>query len=549
MELRVKGGRVVVKDGKLSVEGADEALLLVVAVTSFVNYQDISGDPAARCDGMLAKLASRDFATLLAVHQADYRTLYRRVAIELPRTDRADLPTNERINQIKKEGLDGDPSLAALHFNYGRYLLIASSRPGTQPANLQGVWNEELNPPWESKFTTNINFEMNYWPAELTALSECAEPMFDLIDDVRASGTRTAKAQYGARGWVLHHNTDLWRGTAPVNNIDGVWTTGGAWLCHHLWERYLFTGDREFLARRAYPVMKDAALFFMDFLEIDPRSGRLVTVPSYSPEHGNLTVGATMDHQLIRALFDYTIEAADVLGTDAEFVAELTSVRARLAPNFIGRHGQLQEWMDDVDEPNNRHRHLSPLVAVYPGWGVTPDDPKLWDAAKILLGWRGDGDTGWSFAWRMPLWARVGDGDVALRQLQGLLTRRTLPNLFDLCGPFQIDGNFGACAGVAEMLVQSHRRADLAGGERRHVIELLPALPKAWPAGAVSGLRARGGFEVSMKWANGKLTNVELESKNGNPCVLRVGDRSVELVTTAGGSYRFDGELVADGIF
>ncbi len=544
--VRTTGGTTRVDGTTLVVENADDATLLLVAATSFKNFQDISGDPAARCAAMLSKLSGRDYADLLATHQADHRALFRRVAIDLGHTARAELPTNERVLRVKADGLAGDPALAALHFQYGRYLLIASSRPGTQPANLQGVWNEELNPPWESKFTTNINFEMNYWPSEVTGLSECAEPMFDLIDDVRVSGARTAKAQYGARGWVLHHNTDLWRGTAPVNNIDGVWTTGGAWLCHQLWEHYLFTGDREFLARRAYPVMKDAALFFIDTLVVDPKTGLLVCVPSYSPEQGNLTVGATMDHQIIRALFDSTIEAAKVLGTDAAFAVKLAQTRARLTPNLIGRHGQLQEWREDVDEPNNRHRHMSPLFAMFPGSEITPDDPKLWAAAKVLLGWRGDGDTGWSFAWRMPLWARAGDGDMALRQLQGLLTRRTLPNLFDLCGPFQIDGNFGACAGVAEMLLQSHRRADLPDGTRRHVIELLPALPKAWAGGEVRGLRARGGFEVAMKWDGGRLTRVELQSKNGAPCVLRFKGKAIELNTTAGSRYAFDGDLAAE---
>jgi alpha-L-fucosidase 2 len=293
--------------------------------------------------------------------------------------------------------------------------------------------------------------------------------------------------------------------------------------------------------------MKDAALFFVDTLVEDPKTGLLVCVPSYSPEQGTLTVGTTMDHQLIRALLDTTIEASKVLGVDSAFAAELATLRSKLTPNLIGRHGQLQEWREDVDQPNNRHRHMSPLFAMYPGAEITPDDPKLWNAAKVLLGWRGDGDTGWSFAWRMPLWARAGDGDMAHRQLQGLLTRRTLPNLFDLCGPFQIDGNFGACAGVAEMLLQSHRRADLADGTRRHVVELLPALPSAWPKGEVRGLRARGGFEVSMTWDGGRLTRVELRSRIGGRCVLRYGKRSIELMTTAGALVEFDGDLAGVG--
>lgn len=541
--LRASGGKTSVVDGRLAVEAANEATLLLVAATSYKNYQDISGDPAARCAAMLQTVSAKTIDQLRAAHDADHRKLYGRVKLDLGRTARSDQPTDARLRAVKTEGLAGDPALAALHFNYGRYLLIGSSRPGTQPANLQGVWNEELNPPWESKFTTNINFEMNYWPSEVAALDECAEPMFDLIDDVRASGARTARTQYGMRGWVLHHNTDAWRGTAPVNNIDGVWTTGGAWLCHHLWERYLFTGDREFLAKRAYPVMKDAALFFVDFLVKHPKQDWLVAVPSYSPEQGNLTVGTTMDHQLIRALLDYTIEAAKVLGTDAEFAAELNTLRSRLAPNFIGKHGQLQEWMEDVDQPGNRHRHMSPLFAVFPGWGITPDDPKMWDAAKVLLEWRGDGDTGWSLAWRMPLWARVGNGDFAHRQMQILLTRRTLPNLFDLCGPFQIDGNFGACAGVAEMLVQSHRRAD-KDGQRRHAVELLPALPSAWATGSVAGLRARGGFEVAMKWEAGKLVGAEIKSLTGTACVVRCGDKQIELSLKPGQRIALDAALV-----
>ena len=541
--LRASGGRTSVAGSTLVVEGADEAVLLIVAATSFKNYTDISADPTVRCANYAAKLAGRSYASLLAAHQADHAALFGRVAIDLGRTARAELPTDERLRRVKTEGLAGDPALAALHFNYGRYLLIACSRPGTQPANLQGIWNEELNPPWESKFTTNINFEMNYWPAELAGLSETHEAMFDLIDDVVVSGRRTAHTQYGARGWVVHHNTDLWRGTAPVNNVDGVWTTGGAWLCQHLWERFLFTGDRAFLAKRAYPIMREAALFFVDTLVTDPATGLLVCVPSYSPEQGNLTVGATMDHQIIRALFDATIEAAGIVGGDAAFAAELTAVRAKLMPNLIGREGQLQEWREDVDKPGNRHRHMSPLFAVYPGSGITPDDPKLWAAAMKLLTWRGDGDTGWSLAWRMPLWARAGDGEVAHRQLQGLLHRRTLPNLFDLCGPFQIDGNFGACAGVAEMLLQSHRRADLADGARRHVIELLPALPTAWSTGSVTGLRARGGFEIAERWSDGGLTRIELRSAQGGAALLRYRGQSRALDLKPGEVVRLDGKL------
>jgi alpha-L-fucosidase 2 len=533
------GGNATTNGNAIVVGNADSATVLLTAATSFKNFQDISADPAIRCAENLAKARKRGFDTLLASHLADYRSLFRRVTLDLGRTDRADLPTNERLSRVRTNGLDGDPALAALHFQYGRYLLIASSRPGGQPANLQGLWNELLDPPWESKWTVNINCEMNYWPAEVANLSECHEPLFDMIDDLVISGQRTAKAQYGCRGWVLHHNTDLWRGTAPINNIDGVWPTGGAWLCYHLWEHYLFTGDKKFLLR-AYPALKEASLFFMDYLIEDPKTKWLVTSPSFSPEQGSLTTGPTMDEQLIRALMNDTIQAAGILGKDGDFAANLAKVRDRLAPNQIGKYGQLQEWIEDVDKPNNNHRHMSPLWALYPGADITPADPKLFAAAKVLLAWRGDGSTGWSFAWRMPLWARVGDGDFAYRQLSGLLQKRTLPNLFDLCGPFQIDGNFGAAAGIAELLVQSH---EVAGNPEQRILSLLPALPKAWPSGKVTGLCARGGFEADLSWDKGVLTKAVIRSKLGQPCRVRYGERVAELATEKQGQYIFDGQL------
>jgi alpha-L-fucosidase 2 len=407
---------------------------------------------------------------------------------------------------------------------------------------LQGVWNELLDPPWESKWTLNINCEMNYWPVELCNLSECHEPLFDMIDDLTISGARTAKEQYGCRGWVVHHNTDLWRGTAPINNIDGIWPTGGAWLCQHLWEHYLFTGDKIFLAR-AYPAMKQASLFFMDFLVKDSKTGWLVSTPSFSPEQGTLCIGPTMDHQLIRALMDSTIEAATILKTDKEFVAQLIDVRKKVAPDQIGKYGQLQEWLEDVDAPNNNHRHMSPLWALYPGADITPANTNLFAAAKVLLKWRGEGSTGWSFAWRIPLWARVGDGDFAFRQLAGLLQKRTLPNLFDLCGPFQIDGNFGAPAGIAEMLLQSHQTEVGSQKSEVRILDLLPALPKAWPTGSFTGLCARGGFEVDIAWKNGALTRAVVRSKLGQPCVVRYGAREIQLKTRAGSRDVLDAQL------
>ena len=543
------GGKISTNDNAITVEKADSAMLQLVAATSFKNFQDISADPAERCAKDLANLSKRRFSEVLTNHFADHQKLFRRVSLNLepdllqrPLENPDRLPTDQRLARLKNYGLETDPALAALHFQYGRYLLIASSRPGDEPANLQGVWNEELNPPWESKYTININLEMNYWPAETANLSECAEPLFALIDDLVISGARTAKKQYGCRGWVAHHNTDHWRGTAPINNIDGVWPTGGAWLCYHLWEHYLFTGDKKFLAR-AYPAMKGASEFFMDYLVKDPKTGWLISGPSFSPEQGSLCMGPSMDHQIIRALMDATIESSKILGKDKKFAAELAAVRAQVAPDQIGKHGQLQEWLEDVDVPNNNHRHLSPLFPLFPGCDITPAQTNLYNAAKLLLKWRGEGSTGWSFAWRMPLWARVGDGDFAFRQFSGLLQKRTLPNLFDLCGPFQIDGNFGATAGVAEMLLQSHQTELLMSNVECRILDLLPALPKAWPTGSVTGLRARGGFEVDLNWANGALTHVVIRSKLGHACVVRCGTQVIELPTKKNGQYVFDGQL------
>jgi alpha-L-fucosidase 2 len=532
------GGTVNTNGNSIVVENANSATVFLVAATSFRNFQDIGDDPAKKCAHDLVAIGRRNFDALRNAHLADFRELFGRVGLDLGRTARADLPADKRLEAVKKDGLDGDPALAALHFQYGRYLLISSSRPGGQPANLQGLWNEELNPPWESKWTLNINCEMNYWPAEICNLGECTEPLFAMIDDLSAGGARTAKEQYGCRGWVVHHNTDLWRGTAPINNIDGVWPTGGAWLCYHLWEHYLFTRDERFLAR-AYPAMKGAALFFVDDLVKDPKTGWLVTSPSFSPEQGTLCYGPTMDNQLVRALMENTITAARILKRDDAFVAEAQKVLAQLPPNQVGKYGQLQEWLDDVDRPDNNHRHMSPLWALYPGADITPADGKVWDAAKLLLKWRGAGSTGWSFAWRMPLWARVGDGEYAYQQFTGLLQKRTLPNLFDLCGPFQIDGNFGATAGIAEMLLQSQWTEEHDGKTVR-AISLLPALPKEWATGSVKGLCARDGFVVDVTWENGAVKYATIHSKLGRECVVRYGDHEIVLQTRAGKDYSVD---------
>jgi alpha-L-fucosidase 2 len=442
------GGRIAITNNTATVEDANSATLLLVAATSFNNFQDIAGDPAQRCQQALGRLEGKSYESLRAAHVQDHQALFDRVHLDLGETDAANLPTDQRLKRvvasadtgnhakdapapaaIGSSGLQSDPALAALFFQFGRYMLISSSRPGTQAATLQGVWNELLNPPWESKYTTNINVEMNYWPAEVTNLGDCAQPLFDMIHDLSISGARTAHDLYNSRGWVVHHNTDIWRGTAPINNIDGVWPTGGAWLCSHLWEHYLFTGDRKFLADTAYPLMKGAAFFFVDSLTRDPNTGYLVTCPSFSPEQGTLCAGPAMDIQMIRALFDSTIASSKILNVDEDFAAKLESLRPQLAPDKIGKYGQLQEWQEDVDKPNNNHRHMSPLWGLYPGAQFTPNDPKLFAAAKVLLNWRGDGSTGWSYAWRIPLWARAYDGDQSYRQLSLQLAKRTFSDL------------------------------------------------------------------------------------------------------------------------
>ena len=532
-----QGGRVAVGSSGIQVEGADAATLILAAATSYRNYHDVSGNPQDLTEDTIRAATAKSYQQILDAHLADYRCLFRRVSIDLGSTDAARLPTDERIRRFVEQD---DPQLAALYFQFGRYLLIAASRPGSQPANLQGIWNDRLDPPWESKWTTNINTEMNYWPAEVTNLSECHEPLFDLIDDVAETGTKTAQVHYGCDGWVFHHNTDIWRGSAPINHSNhGIWPTGGAWLCQHLWEHYQFTGDREFLAGRGYPVMKRAARFFVDFLIEDPKTGWLISTPSNSPENGGLVAGPAMDHQIIRNLFASCIEAANLLEVDEDFRRRLAQLTERLAPDQIGRHGQLQEWLEDKDDPNNHHRHISHLWAVHPGCEITPrGTPDLCAAARRSLEFRGDGGTGWSLAWKINFWARFEDGQRAYRLLTNLLTpERTYPNLFDSCPPFQIDGNFGGTAGIAEMLLQSHANE----------IAILPALPKqAWPSGSVTGLRARSALEVEITWQDGLATATVLKAAlDGTHKIRPPRGQSITEIRTAAQSVPI--EIQPDG--
>ena len=555
----VQGGRQAVRDGKISISGANSATLILAGATNFVNFRDVSADPKPRNTATLAAIRNQSYDALRAAHLKDHQSLFRRVSLDLSSTPAAQRPTDERIAAFAK---GDDPALVALLFQYGRYLMIGSSRSGGQPANLQGIWNDSNTPAWDSKYTDNINTEMNYWPVEETNLSECHLPLFDALQDLAQSGAITAREHYNAGGWVLHHNFDLWRGTAPINASNhGIWQTGGAWLSTHLWEHYLFTGDKKFLAATAYPLMKGAALFFVDALVKDPKTGLLYTGPSNSPEQGGLVMGPTMDREIVRTLFGETIAAARALNVDADLRDRLAAMRNQIAPLQIGRHGQLQEWMEDTDDPTNQHRHVSHLWAVYPGSEITPyGTPDLFKAARQSLIFRGDAATGWSMGWKLNLWARFLDGDHAYKIMRNLLAPAAdkapgvnsragvFKNLFDAHPPFQIDGNFGATAGIAEMLLQSDdpygtptSLTAVESGEAAF-LHLLPALPTALATGKVSGLVARGGFQVALDWQNGKLVKATIAARQSKPLKVRYAGHEIEIQAKAGQTYNLGPE-------
>ncbi len=541
-----EGGSISADNAKIHVKNADAVTLYFVAATNFVNYKNVSGDETKRVEDALASLETRDNEEIIKDAIMDYKSYFDRVIFSLPTTPTSYLPTNERLVSIQETP---DPQMSSLAYNFGRYLLISSSRPGTQPANLQGIWNKDMNPSWDSKYTTNINTEMNYWPVETANLSELSEPLITMVKELMDQGSEVAKEHYGARGWVFHQNTDIWRVAAPMDGPTwGTFTVGGAWLTTNLWEHYLFTQDMEYL-KEVYPIIKGSVEFFMDFLVEHPNGKWLVTNPSNSPENPpkgegyeyfydevtgmyyftTITYGATMDTQILKDLFNYYESAAQILGKDEDFASDVKAARARLVPSQIGQDGALQEWTEDYAQLEDKHRHFSHLYGLYPGNVISVrNTPELVDPVKKVLEQRGDEGTGFSRAWKMALWARLNDGDRSNSIFKGYLKDQCYQSLFAKCfTPLQVDGTFGVTAGITEMLIQSHEG----------FIELLPALPREWPTGKFYGVKARGGFEVDFEWANSKLTGVIVLSTAGKNCKMMLPNGLKEFETEKGKRY------------
>lgn len=529
VRIKLDGGAITTNDTALLVKGANAATIFISVATNFINYQNVGGDEKKMEAVYLDKAYARAWHAMRSAHIAAYQRYFNRVKLDLGSTAASRFPTDERLKNFNSTD---DPQFVTIYYQYGRYLLISSSQPGGQAANLQGIWNNKIRPPWDSKYTININAEMNYWPAEKTNLAELHEPFLQLVKDMSLTGRQTARDMYGARGWVAHHNTDIWRATGAVDGaLWGVWSAAGGWTSQHLWEHYLYSGDKTFLAS-VYPILKGAATFYVDFLVEHPVYHWLVINPDMSPENApaahqgsSLDAGTTMTNQIVFDIFSCTIKAAEILKKDAAFTDTLKKMRQRLPPMHIGQHGQLQEWLEDIDDPKDNHRHISHLYGLFPSNQISPyRNPELYSAARTTLLHRGDVSTGWSMGWKVNWWARLQDGNHAFKLIQNQLTPvgtnegggGTYNNLFDAHPPFQIDGNFGCTSGITEMLMQS------ADGD----IHLLPALPDGWRAGSITGLRAIGGFEiVSMNWKDAKLEQVIIKSTIGGNLRLRVPDR------------------------